>query len=152
VLPTRAKFGVLEQTRGVHVCAKFRLDRFILSPSGSKKPQILPFFGLWHFVVCQLDNYKHLSIQRCQNRFCTLAPSWRNRTHRLSCSKTRQTDTDKKLNVFGRCSVGLNPSPTKLRMVIRGPRARSCTCQTFRGLMHSFTTRGPENLGKTRPR
>jgi len=32
-LPMRAKFGVLEQTYGLRLCAKFRPDRFILSPS-----------------------------------------------------------------------------------------------------------------------
>ena len=33
----RVKFGVLEQTRGVRLHAKFRLERFILSPSGGEK-------------------------------------------------------------------------------------------------------------------
>ena len=43
---------VLEQTHGVrYVPCKFGLDRFILSPSGSDKTQIFPFFGLRHFVV-----------------------------------------------------------------------------------------------------
>ena len=36
LLPMRAKFGVLQQTRGLRLRAKFRLDRFILSPSGGK--------------------------------------------------------------------------------------------------------------------
>ena len=51
LLPITAKFGVLYQTCGVRLRAKFHLDRFILSPSGSEKLQILPFFGLRHFVV-----------------------------------------------------------------------------------------------------
>ena len=42
-LPMRVKFGVLEQTHGVRLRAKFRLDQFILSPSGGKKSQFLPF-------------------------------------------------------------------------------------------------------------
>jgi len=51
-LPIIAKFGVLEQTNGLRLRAKFRLDRFILSPLLAKPPpQILPFFGLRHFVV-----------------------------------------------------------------------------------------------------
>jgi len=33
----RVKFGVLYQIRGIHLRAKFRLGRFILSPSGSEK-------------------------------------------------------------------------------------------------------------------
>jgi len=49
--PMRAKFGVLEHTHGIRLRAKFRLDWFILSPSGVEKSQILPFFGLRHFVV-----------------------------------------------------------------------------------------------------
>jgi len=47
----RAKFGVLEQTCGVRLWAKFRFDRFILSQCNGGKPKILPFFGLRHFVV-----------------------------------------------------------------------------------------------------
>jgi len=35
----RAKFGVLEQTKGLHLPAKFRLNVFIVSASGDQKPQ-----------------------------------------------------------------------------------------------------------------
>jgi len=48
LLPMKAKFGMLEaeQTHGLRLHAKFRLDRFILSmsPSGGENPQILPFY------------------------------------------------------------------------------------------------------------
>ena len=44
LLPMRAKFGVQYQTHGVRLRAKFRLDQFILTPSGGDKPQFLPFF------------------------------------------------------------------------------------------------------------
>ena len=48
----RAKFCVLWQTQGIRCpTAKFRLDRFILSPSAGENPQFLPFFGLRHLVV-----------------------------------------------------------------------------------------------------
>jgi len=40
----------------VRLRAKFRLDRFILSPSGGKKTQFLPFFKLRHFVMSPLGN------------------------------------------------------------------------------------------------
>ena len=50
-LPVRAKFGVLEQTHGMHSRVKFRLDWFIRSSSGGKNPQFLPFFGLRNSVV-----------------------------------------------------------------------------------------------------
>ena len=43
LLPMRAKFG--EQTHGTRLPAKFRLDRFILSPSGSEKPPIFANFS-----------------------------------------------------------------------------------------------------------
>ena len=54
LLPMRAKFGVLQQTHSVHLRAKFRLDRFILSPSAKK--QFLPFFGLRHLVLSPIGN------------------------------------------------------------------------------------------------
>ena len=58
----RAKFGVLQQTQGVRLRAKFRLDRFILSPSGGEKPQFLPYFGLRHSVVSPIgSNLRKLS-------------------------------------------------------------------------------------------
>jgi len=34
----RAKFSVQQQTHGIRLRAKFRLDRFILSPSVGEKP------------------------------------------------------------------------------------------------------------------
>ena len=51
LLPMTAKFSALEQTHSVRLRSKFRLDRFILSPSGGEKKQFLPFFGLRHLVV-----------------------------------------------------------------------------------------------------
>jgi len=54
LLMTRAKFGVLEQTHGVRLPANFRLDRFILSPSGGEKPQFLPFFWTSVYLVVSL--------------------------------------------------------------------------------------------------
>ena len=36
--------------------AKFRLDRFILSPSVGEKPQFLPFFGLRHLVLSPIGD------------------------------------------------------------------------------------------------
>jgi len=51
LLPMTAKFSVLEQTHGIRLRAKFRLDRFILTPSCGENPQILPLFGFWHLVM-----------------------------------------------------------------------------------------------------
>jgi len=52
----RAKFSALEQTQGIRLLAKFRLNRFILSPSGGEKPQFLRCFGLWHLVVSPIGS------------------------------------------------------------------------------------------------
>jgi len=52
----RAKCGVLQQIRGIRLCAKFRFDRFILSPFVGEKPQFLPFFGIRHLVVSPIGS------------------------------------------------------------------------------------------------
>jgi len=49
LLPMKAKFGVLEQTQGLHLHAKFHLNVFIASASGGQNHnfgQILTFVGL----------------------------------------------------------------------------------------------------------
>jgi len=40
----RAKFGVIEQTQGLHLQAKFHLNVFIVSASGGQTPQFLANF------------------------------------------------------------------------------------------------------------
>jgi len=40
----RAKFGLLEQTQGLHLQAKFHLNLFIVSVSGGQKPQFWAHF------------------------------------------------------------------------------------------------------------
>jgi len=47
----RTKCGVLEQTHGIRLRAKFCLNWFIMSPSGGEKSGILAFFRRRHFVV-----------------------------------------------------------------------------------------------------
>ena len=42
----KAKFGVLEQTQGLHLHAKFHLNVFIASPSGGQKPQFWTDFDI----------------------------------------------------------------------------------------------------------
>ena len=39
----RAKFGVIEQTQGLHLQAKFHLNVFIVSASGGQKPHLVNF-------------------------------------------------------------------------------------------------------------
>jgi len=43
----RAKFGVLEQTQGLHLPAKFHLNVFIVSASGGQKPQFWTQLTKW---------------------------------------------------------------------------------------------------------
>ena len=47
ILLMRLKFGVLEQTHGLRVSAKFHLNVFIVSASGSQKPQFWETFDFW---------------------------------------------------------------------------------------------------------
>ena len=46
LIPMRAKFGVLEQTQGLHLSAKFRLNVFIVSASNGQKPQFWTNFDI----------------------------------------------------------------------------------------------------------
>jgi len=46
LLPMRAKFGVLQQTQGLHLQAKFHLNVFIVSGSGGQKPQFWANFDI----------------------------------------------------------------------------------------------------------
>jgi len=43
----RVKFGVLEQTQGLHLHAKFHLNVFIVSASGGQKPQFWANFDIF---------------------------------------------------------------------------------------------------------
>ena len=43
----RAKFGVLEQTQGLHLTAKFHLNVFIVSASNGQKPQFWTHFDIF---------------------------------------------------------------------------------------------------------
>jgi len=46
LLPMRTKFGVLEQTQGLHLQAKFHLNVFIMSASVGQKPQFWANFDI----------------------------------------------------------------------------------------------------------
>ena len=45
----RAKFGVLEQTQGLRLQAKFHLNVFIVSASGGQQPQFWANFDIFDF-------------------------------------------------------------------------------------------------------
>jgi len=53
-----AKFGAVEQTHGIHLHAKFRLDRFILLPFGGEKKQLLPFCRFWTSAFCGVATWQ----------------------------------------------------------------------------------------------
>jgi len=46
-LPIRAKFGVIEQTQGLHLQAKFHLNVFTVSASSDQKPQFWVNFDIF---------------------------------------------------------------------------------------------------------
>ena len=47
LLPIRAKFGVLEQTQGLHLQANFHLNVFIVLATGGQKPQFRANFDIF---------------------------------------------------------------------------------------------------------
>ena len=47
LLPMRATFGVLEQTRGLHLQVKFHLNVFVVSASGNQKTQFWANFAIF---------------------------------------------------------------------------------------------------------
>jgi len=47
LLPMRAKFGVLDQTHGLHLQAKFYRDVFIVLASNGQKPQFWAYFDIF---------------------------------------------------------------------------------------------------------
>ena len=60
LLPMRVKFGVLEQTQGLHLHAKFHLNVFIVLASGGQKPQFWANFDIWGLL------YRPLSPMRAK--------------------------------------------------------------------------------------
>ena len=46
----KVKFGVLEQTQGLHLHAKFHLNVFTVSASGGQKPQFWAHFDFWRLL------------------------------------------------------------------------------------------------------
>jgi len=156
----RAVFCVLEQTDGLCLRAKFRLDRFLLSPSGGENPKFYHFIDFGILWCCQLvaiwesrtqvHNYKPSLIQWHQNRFCTRTPSWRNRAHKLWRSKALRTNKQK-TQLFWLPSGGWSPSPTKFGMVIKDLEHVLAPPKQSQLRRIVLPPRGAENLGETRP-
>ena len=141
----RAKFGVLQQTRGVRLPVKFRLDRFILSSCGGEKPQFLSFFGLRHLVMSPIGiNLRKLSTDAQLQTFlyptasksflCSNAVVAKSGAQSLTFKSVtdRQTNeqTDRqKTQHFRLPRRRVKSEPHETWRGDRGHRARSCNCK-----------------------
>jgi len=157
LLPMRAKFGVLQQTQGVRLRAKFRLDQFILSPSVGEKLQFLPFFGLRHLVVspvgsslrkldtgAQLQTFPYPTVSKLflySNDFMAKSGA-QSLTFKRVTDKQTNRQTNKKTQRFWLPQRRVNSVSHQTWHGDRGPRARSCTSRTFPGMTHTFAARG----------
>ena len=137
--------------------AKFCLDRFILSPSVSEKPQFLPIFAIFwtsaFSVVAKWQQYDKVEHE-CTTTNLPLPNgikivSVRQRLHgeiRRTISdvqkRDEQTDKQKKTQRFLPPRRRVKSEPHQTWHGDRGPRARSFTSKTFGGLTHSFAARG----------
>ena len=116
----RAKLGVLQQSHGIRLCAKFRLYRFILSPSDGDKNTIFAVF--WTSAFSGVANWQ--KPEKVEHVCTTTNLTLSNGTKTVSVlqhlhgeigrtisdvqKRDGQTDrqTDKKLNAFGRPGGG----------------------------------------------
>ena len=117
-LPVRAKYGVLEQTHGMHSRVKFRLDWFIVSSSGGENPQFLPFFGLRNSVVSPVGGILRKLNMGAQlqafpyptaSKLFLYSNAFMAKSGAQTLTFKSVTDKPKKLNVFG-C-----PAPSDIR-------------------------------------
>ena len=152
----RAKFGGLEQTQGLRLRAKFRLDRFILSPSDGEKPKFLSIFAIFwtsaFSVVAnwqQSDQVEHgctttnLPLPNGIKIFSVLQRLHGEIGRTISDVQKRGEQTDKQTDKrFWLPRRRVKSEPLQTWHGDRGPRARSFTSKTFGGLTHSFAARG----------
>jgi len=89
------------------------------------------------------------AIQRHQNCFCTPTPSCEiGRTISDVQQRGGQTDKQTKTQRFWLTRRRVKSKPHQTWHGERGPRARSCTSQTFGDLTHSFAARGRWKFGR----
>ena len=119
VLPMRSKFSAA-CARADPWCtlrAKFRLDRFILSPSGSDKTLI--FFVFWTSAFCgvancrQSDKVEYGCTTTNQGIKIVYAFMAKSGAQTLTFKSVKNKHTQK-LNIFGRSGGRWIPVPTKL--------------------------------------
>ena len=106
IVPLRVKFAALQETDGIHLCTEFRIDGYILAPSGGKKPQCFAIFWTSAFLWCchsvamwrsrtWVHNYNSCPVEQHQNHFCTPMPWGRNCAHKLMFTSMGKRHTNK---------------------------------------------------------
>jgi len=144
LLPTRAKFGVVEHTHGLHLQATFRLDQFIFFAVWRERPKILPFYWLRHFLASAVGgNLRKLNtgaqLQTIPYPMVSKLFLYSNAFMAKSC---KIWQTNKKIQRFWPTQWRVKSEPHQTSNGDRGPRASSFTSKTFADLTHIFTTRG----------
>jgi len=132
--PMRAKFGVLSQTYGIRLRTKFRVDRFILSPTSwlRKTPSFAIFSSSAFSGVAswqQSDKVEHgctttnLPLSNCI-KIVSIVQRHHGEIGRTNSDfqkrdeQTTDRQTDRQTTFFGRPGGRLNPSSNKLGTVI----------------------------------
>ena len=154
LLPLRAKCALPQQThQGIWLRAKFRLDRFILSPSEGENPQL--FSVLWTSAFSGVDSWRQSELNtgaQLQTFTYPMASTSSlysgafmaksgEQTLKFTSVRNRQTNRQKTQR-FWPPRRRVKSEPHQTWHGDRGPRARSCTSKTFWGLTHSFAARG----------
>ena len=144
LLPMSVTFGMLQQTHADLYASRPTLRPTCQISSRSvyyvalwrRKTRILPFFGLQHLVMSTVNRNLRKLNTSAQLQAFPYPTTWklflvsvlqrlhgeigRTNSYVQKCDEQtdRQTDRQKKLNVFGRPGGWWNPSPTKLCLVI----------------------------------
>ena len=140
----------------MRLCAKFRLDRFILSASGGEKLQILPFFGLRHSVVspngsslrklntdAQLQTFPYPMVSKSflySNAFMAKQLRTNSDVQKRDGQTDKQTKKQKTQR-FWPPRWRMKSEPYQTWHGNRGLQACSCTSKTF-GIRRSFAGSG----------
>jgi len=140
---------VLEQTKGLHLQAKFHLNVFIVSASGGQKAQFWVNFDIFGGSCTEVEHGCTTTNLPLSNSVKIVSVLQRlhgeiGRTNSNVQKRDGQTDkqTDKKTERFWPPRRRVKSEPHQTLHGDTGPRARSCTSKTFGGLTHSFAARG----------
>ena len=130
-----------EQTHGIRLPAKFRLDRFILSSCGCGNPQFLPFLDFGSGVAnwqqsetvehgTQLQTFPYPTVSK--SFLCSHAFMAKSGAQSLTPKSVTNRQTDKqKTQRFWPPRRRVKSEPHQTSHGDRGPRARSCNSKTF---------------------